>query len=97
MASIPPPLVKPWVWPPAIMSMRDLFDAMRAGFDLRMFASERGQPIYQLSRNNIPAPVGVLSQNIASRAHRNGYFQSVEIGDGRLQFTLKPRAERSRP
>jgi hypothetical protein len=45
----PPP--KPiWHWPTAIMSEKDLTDAMRGGFDLHTTNTERGNRLFRLSR-----------------------------------------------
>jgi len=90
------PAPKPvWCWPPAMMRMRDLFDALRAGFDLHMTHSERGQPIYQLSRDGIAAPIGILQQSIAAQAHRRGLLgHPMKLDDGRWLFKLTTKSAR---
>lgn len=86
-----------WRWPPAIMSMSDLFAAMRAGFDLHVEYAESGNSIYRMSRDGIAAPLFILQQTIAHRAFRIGRFDlGATLPDGTRRLTLKAKARRVR-
>jgi hypothetical protein len=86
-----------WRWPPAIMSMKDLFDAMKAGFSLHVTYTDRGNAVYRMSRGAIPAPIGILQQVIAHRAFINGNFiRGDKLPDGYHLLTLKPKVRKAR-
>jgi hypothetical protein len=63
MPTAPQPV---WHWPPAIMSLKDLTDAMRAGFSLSVIYTDRGNALYRLSRGAIVAPIGILKQVVGA-------------------------------
>jgi hypothetical protein len=93
MPTAPQPV---WHWPPAIMSLKDLTDAMRAGFSLSVIYTDRGNALYQLSRGAIVAPIGVLKQVVAHRAWTNGMFvRGEQQPDGWHPLTLKPKPKRA--